>query len=205
MWWWAPTVQTTAGARPTRTRNSPWVTFVLARYSSASCAARPDSRSPECHGLWRIHARDGWTGRPAASGKRFRASHPIQSAPATTPGTRPDHGPCGNKRSERCGRRNRSCRPANRDKECSARPSWTAGYRKADARFKLPAGATFSQLRLPKSVAYLIHIALPGAVPQDERRCGPRGQPAALVVAVEPAGLREIAPGALAIVIPCPG
>src|ERR1700757_1041286 len=40
MWWWAPTVQTTAGARPTRTRNSPWVTFVLARYSSASSCLR---------------------------------------------------------------------------------------------------------------------------------------------------------------------
>src|SRR5262249_42129447 len=33
------------------------------------------------------------------------------------------HGPCG-RRSERSCRRNRSCRPANRDRECSARPPW---------------------------------------------------------------------------------
>jgi hypothetical protein len=45
------------------------------------------------------------------SGRCFRASHPIRSVPATTPGTHPDHGPCGSKRSEQCDRRNRSNRP----------------------------------------------------------------------------------------------
>src|ERR1700758_5860068 len=42
MWWWAPTVQTRAGARPTRTRNSPWVTFVLARFFGKLVLALPD-------------------------------------------------------------------------------------------------------------------------------------------------------------------
>src|SRR5215472_8540043 len=41
MWWWAPTVQTTAGARPTRTRNSPWVTFGLATHATAEPAGQP--------------------------------------------------------------------------------------------------------------------------------------------------------------------
>src|ERR1700720_3835789 len=93
------------------------------------------------------------TGRPAASGRRFRASHPIRSAPATTHGTRPGHGPCGSTRSEQCDRRNRSYRPANPDRECSARPSWTAGYRQPTPASNCPAGATFSQPGLRKSVA----------------------------------------------------
>src|SRR6202521_6114274 len=89
--------------------------------------------------------------RPAAaSGRRFRASHPIRSAPATTHGTRPDHGPCGNTRSERCDRRNRSCRPANPDRECSARPSWKAGYRHPTPSFKLPRRGHFLAARSAK-------------------------------------------------------
>src|SRR6202011_4877052 len=51
-----------------------------------------------------------------------------------------------------CDRRNRSCRPANPDRECSARPSWTAGYRHPTPASNCPAGATFSQPRLRKSV-----------------------------------------------------
>jgi hypothetical protein len=53
------------------------------------------------------------------------------------------HGPCGNRRSERSGRRIRSCRPANRDRECSARPSCEARYREAAVRFKLPSRGHF--------------------------------------------------------------
>ena len=88
----------------------------------------------------------------------FRASHPIRSAPATTHGTRPDHGPCGSTRSEQCDRRNRSSRPASPDRECSARPSWRPGYRHPTPRFKLPRGATFSQPGLRKSVATYTEI-----------------------------------------------
>src|SRR6202030_4361238 len=83
----------------------------------------------------------------------FRASRPIRSAPATTPGTRPDDGPCGSTRLERCDRRNRSYRPANPDRECSARPSWRAGYKRSTPASNCPAGATFSQPGLRKSVA----------------------------------------------------
>src|SRR5712672_628720 len=40
MWCFALTSHTGACARPTRTRNKPWVTVVLARYSSASSCLR---------------------------------------------------------------------------------------------------------------------------------------------------------------------
>src|SRR5207245_3849019 len=114
---------------------------------------------------------------PAASGRRFRASHPIRSVPATTHGTRPDHGPCGSTHSEQCDRRNRSYRPANPDRECSARPSWTARYRHPTPASNCPAGATLSQPGLRKSVAMLDQVReaalgtaeIADAEPQEER------------------------------------
>src|SRR6516225_256601 len=46
MWCFAPTSHTGAWARPTSTRNRPWVTVVLARYSSArSCLRCPAEQS----------------------------------------------------------------------------------------------------------------------------------------------------------------
>src|SRR6266446_934464 len=46
MWCFALTSHTGACARPTRTRNKPWVTLVLARYSSArSCLRCPAGQS----------------------------------------------------------------------------------------------------------------------------------------------------------------
>src|SRR4051812_49252279 len=81
-------------------------------------------------------------GQPHKGGS-FRASRPIRSAPATTPGTRPDYGPCGSTRLERCDRRNRSYRPANPDIECSARPSWRAGYKPLPQLQTAPQGPLF--------------------------------------------------------------
>src|SRR6516162_3318459 len=53
-------------------------------------------------------------------------------------------------RSAQCDRRNRSCRPANPDRECSARPSWRAGYRSPDGPFKLPRRGHFFAARSAK-------------------------------------------------------
>jgi MFS family permease len=46
----------------------------------------------------------------------------------------------------------RTDRPANPDRECSARPSWRAGYKRSTPASNCPAGATFSQPGLRKSV-----------------------------------------------------
>src|SRR6516165_2643893 len=161
MWCFAPTSHTGAWARPTSTRNRPWVTVVLARYilpQGRACAALPNSRSQECRALWHSREYGGSTARPAASGKRFRASHRSPSAPATIHGTRPDHGPCGSMRSAQCDRRNRSCRPANPDRECSARPSWRQLTGPLPVLSNCPAGATFSQPSLRKSVGLILAI-----------------------------------------------
>src|SRR6516164_6063732 len=56
-------------------------------------------------------------------------------------------------RSAQCDRRNRSCRPANPDRECSARPSWRQLTGPLPVLSNCPAGATFSQPSLRKSVA----------------------------------------------------
>jgi hypothetical protein len=134
------TSHTGAWARPTKTRNKPWVTVVLARYSSA--------RHRNSVGLGVAAHTPAEAPGPAASGKCSPASCRSRSAPATTSGTHRDYAPSGNSRSERCDRRNRNCRSAGPGRECSADPSSRQRTATPPAGSNCPAGATFSQRSL---------------------------------------------------------
>ena len=135
------------------------------------CASRSTSTSRSAAGsvisipTTRSNTVETWSSRWAGTWTRcFRPSsiaavpsHPIRSAPATTPGTRPDHGPCGSTRSEQCDRRNRSCRPANPDKGCSARLSWRPRLQAPTSSFKLPRRGHFFAAQSAKKRRPLLH------------------------------------------------
>src|SRR6516162_10603995 len=71
-------------------------------------------------------------------------------------------------RSAQCDRRNRSCRPANPDRECSARPSWRQLTGPLPVLSNCPAGATFSQPSLRKSVGLFLGVLLKSDQCPDE-------------------------------------
>src|ERR1700731_3202101 len=81
MWCFALTSHTGACARPTRTRNKPWVTLVLARYSSArSCLRCPAGQSepagqPHQVGVFEHLIRSGQRAPPHPEPARIMA-HP---------------------------------------------------------------------------------------------------------------------------------
>src|ERR1700720_311853 len=78
MWCSALTSHTGACARPTRTRNKPWVTLVLARYSSArSCLRCPAGQSDEV-GVFERLIRSGQRPPPHPEPARIMAHSEIR-------------------------------------------------------------------------------------------------------------------------------
>ena len=109
-----PTSHTGAWARPTRIRNKPCVTFVFARYSSASLCLRSPAR-PSTIGMpfACAYARTRRLKRPAMRIRCVLSSvSSLRLRLATTNETRRDHVPCGNTHSIQSGQRSHSCRSA---------------------------------------------------------------------------------------------
>ena len=147
-------------AKPTTTRElAPFaVGEVPSMRPTSSCRARlhalqlsaPASEGPPSHSF----RGRGYPSRP--SDLIFERLHPIRSAPTTTHGTRPDHGPC-RKYASRTMRSTPSLAPAQQvlDRECSARPSWRPGYRHPTPRSNCLVRGHFFAARSAKKRSHL--------------------------------------------------